>query len=163
MSINIQQPQPYDLVGNHIHIAGTAGAAFEASYSYRITEGHDEVAGHFMAGDGVGGHGQFQVIADVTTAAFTQVFAYVEVYHVSPRDGSERDRVIVPVILGALIVPGYTAYLEHIVAGGETLWSIAQRHYGNGSLYHRLVTANPGIVNPNVIHVGDVIRVPRAE
>lgn len=32
-------------VGNHIQIAGTAGAAFEASYNYVVTEGHDEVRG----------------------------------------------------------------------------------------------------------------------
>jgi len=59
MSINVQQPQPYDIVSHSIQIAGIAGGAFEASFSYRISEGHDEVEGHFMAGDGVGGHGQF--------------------------------------------------------------------------------------------------------
>jgi len=74
-----------------------------------------------------------------------------------------RDLVIVPVILGARIVPGYTTYLEHVVKSGETLWGIAQQHYGNGNLYHRLLTANPAITNPNLIHVGQVIRVPRAE
>ncbi|MEE6280904.1 LysM peptidoglycan-binding domain-containing protein [Georgenia sunbinii] len=44
---------------------------------------------------------------------------------------------------------------------GETLWGIAQQHYGNGSFYHRLVAANPAITNPNVIHPGDVVRVPQ--
>ena len=35
--------------------------------------------------------------------------------------------------------------------------------YGNGGLYHRLVVANPTTIhNPNLIHPGDVIRVPRA-
>ncbi|MGD7003784.1 Gmad2 immunoglobulin-like domain-containing protein [Corynebacterium halotolerans] len=163
MSIRIQQPEPYDIVGNNIQIAGVAGGAFEASYNYRVTEGHDEVTGHFMAGDGVGGHGQFQVMADVSGAAFTHVVAYVEVFHTSPKDGEELDRVVVPVILGERIVPGYTSYLEHVVRGGETLWGIARQHYGNGNLYQRLVTANPSITNPNQISVGDVIRVPRAD
>lgn len=162
MSIDVQQPQPYDIVGSSVQVAGTAGGAFEASYSYRITEGHDEVTGHFMAGDGVGGHGQFQIVADVSGAAFTQVTAFVEVFHVSARDGSELDKVIVPVILGTRIVPGYDTYLEHVVSSGESLWGIAQHHYGNGNLYHRLVAANPAITNPNLIHPGDVIRVPRA-
>lgn len=162
MSINLQQPQPYDIVSNTIQIAGTAGGAFEASYNYRISEGHDEVDGHFMAGDGIGGHGQFQVAADVSEASFSHVVAYVEVFHISPKDGSRLDLVVVPVILGAQIVPGYTAYLEHEVQSGETLWGIAQQHYANGNLYHRLLTANPSIPNPNLIHPGQIIRVPRA-
>lgn len=85
MSINVQQPQPYDIVSNTIQIAGVAGGAFEANYNYRISEGR------------------------------------------------------------------------------ETLWGIAQQYYGNGNLYHRRMTANPSIMNPNTIRVGDVIRVPRAE
>lgn len=163
MSIDIQQPQPFDIVGDTIHIAGIAGGAFEAGYNYVITEGHDEVRGHFMAGDGIGGHGQFQVTADVSGAAFTHVVAYVEVFHPSAKDGSRLDLVMVPVILGSSIVPGYTTYLEHVVKGGETLWAIAVQHYGTGNLYHRLLAANPGITNANLIRPGDVIRVPRAE
>lgn len=163
MSIRIQQPQPHDIVSDVIQIAGVAGGAFEASYNYVVTEGHDEVRGHFMAGDGVGGHGQFQITVDASGAAFKHVVAYVEVFHTSARDGSRLDLTVVPVILGDAIVPGYTGYLEHTVTGGETLWVIAQQHYGNGSLYHRLVAANPAITNPNLIRPGDVIRVPRAE
>lgn len=59
MSINVQQPQSYDIVGTTIQLAGAAGSAFEASCTYRVTEDHDEVTGYFMAGDGTGGHGQF--------------------------------------------------------------------------------------------------------
>ena len=163
MTIDVQQPRPYDIVGNTIHIGGVAGAAFEAGFSYRITEGHDEVTGHFMAGDGIGGHGQFQVSVDVSGAAFIRDRVFIEVFHVSAKDGSELDGVVVPVLLGDQIVPGYTTYLEHVVEFGETLWTIADRHYGNGGLYHRLVVANPTTIhNPNLIHPGDVIRVPRA-
>lgn len=108
VSIRIQQPQPHDIVSDVIQIAGVAGGAFEASYNYVVTEGHDEVRGHFMAGDGVGGHGQFQITADVSGAAFKHVVAYVEVFHTSARDGSRLDLTVVPVILGDAIVPGYT-------------------------------------------------------
>lgn len=97
MSIETQQPQLYDIVGATVRLAGTAGGAFEAGYGYRVTEGHDEVTGHFMAGDGTGGHGQLQTAADASGAAFTQVVAFVEVFHVSARDGSELDRQVVPV------------------------------------------------------------------
>ncbi|WP_436498652.1 Gmad2 immunoglobulin-like domain-containing protein [Actinokineospora sp. HUAS TT18] len=162
MSIDVQQPKPYDIVGNSVQIAGVAGGAFEANFNYRVHEGHDEVVGSFMAGDGTGGHGQFQLTVDVSGAAFQLDRLFVEVFHTSPNDGAELDKVIVPVVHGPRIIPGYRVYLEHVVQPGETLWAIATQHYGAGNLYYRLVAANPGtITNPNVIHPGDVIRVPQ--
>jgi nucleoid-associated protein YgaU len=84
------------------------------------------------------------------------------VFHTSPEDGSELDRVIVPAVLGPKIVPGYRNYLEHVVQPGETLWGISTTHYGSGNLYYRLVAANPHTIpNPNLIHPGDIVRVPR--
>lgn len=163
MSVIVQQPRPYDLVGNQIQIGGVAGGAFEASFDYRITEGHDEVTGNFMAGDGAGGHGQFQLVVDVTDAGFMLDRLFVEVFHTSPKDGSELETFVVPVLLGPKIVPGYRVYAEHTIAAGETLWGIATRYYGSGNLYHRLVAANPTtITNPNAIRPGDVIKVPQA-
>ncbi|CCH31116.1 Gmad2 immunoglobulin-like domain-containing protein [Actinosynnema sp. NPDC047251] len=163
MSIDVQQPRSYDLVGSSIQIAGVAGGAFEASFNYRVHEGHDEVTGAFMAGDGIGGHGQFQVTADVSGAAFTLDRLFVEVYWTSPKDGEELDKVIVPVVWGPRIVPGYRVYQEHVVQPGETLWGIAVQYYGDGNLYHRLVAANPQtITDPNVINPGDVVRVPQS-
>jgi nucleoid-associated protein YgaU len=43
---------------------------------------------------------------------------------------------------------------------GETLWSIAQRAYGNGGLYKKIIEANPQI-NIKQLFVGQVIRVPK--
>ncbi|MGM1065272.1 Gmad2 immunoglobulin-like domain-containing protein [Saccharothrix sp. Mg75] len=163
MSVDVQQPRAYDLVDDHIRVAGTAGGAFEANFNYRVHEGHDEVTGYFTAGDGVGGHGQFQVTVDVSGAAFTLDRLFVEVYHVSPKDGAELDKVVVPVLFGPRIVPGYRVYLEHVVQPGETLWAISTTYYGSGGLYHRLVAANPAtITDPDSISPGDVIRVPKA-
>jgi len=162
VSIYVEQPATNDLVGNIIQVAGVAGGAFEAGFNYRVHEGHDEVTGPFMAGDGTGGHGQFQITVDVTGAAFQLERLFVEVFHTSPKDGTELDKVVVPVVFGPKIVPGYQNYLEHVVVSGETLWGIAAQYYGSGNLYHRLVAANPGtITNPNVIHPGDLIRVPQ--
>ncbi|PSL57340.1 LysM domain-containing protein [Saccharothrix carnea] len=162
MSIDVQQPKAYDLVGNDILIGGTAGGAFEAGFNYRVHEGHDEVTGFFMAGDGVGGHSQFQLSVDVSGASFTLSRLFVEVFHISPKDGEELDKVVVPVVLGPKIVPGYRTYLEHVVVAGETLWALSTRYYGAGNLHHRLVAANPQtITDPDVINPGDVIRVPQ--
>jgi nucleoid-associated protein YgaU len=163
MSIDVQQPRPYDLVSDQIQIGGMAGGAFEANFNYRIHEGHDEVVGSFMAGDGIGGHGQFQLTVDVSGAAFTLEKIFIEVFHTSPADGTELDKVIIQVLLGRIILPGYRNYLEHVVAPGETLWGISTKYYGAGNLYYRLVAANPQTISdPNVIHPGDVIRVPQA-
>ncbi|MBD0324554.1 MAG: peptigoglycan-binding protein LysM, partial [Aldersonia sp.] len=81
MSIDVQQPAPFDLVTNAIQIGGMAGGAFEASYNFRVHEGHDEINGSFMAGDGAGGHGQFQLIADVSGATFRLDRVFIEVVH----------------------------------------------------------------------------------
>ena len=162
MSVDVQQPRLYDLVSNAIQIAGVAGGAFEANFNYRVTEGHDEVTGSFMAGDGVGGHGQFQLTVDVSSASFQLDRVFVEVFHTSPEDGAELDKVIVPVVLGTKIIPGYLNYLEHTVESGETLWGISTQYYGSGNLYYRLVSANPHTIpNPNLINPGEIVRVPR--
>lgn len=162
MSIDVQQPRPYDLVADTIQIAGTAGGAFEANYEYEITEGHDHVSGHFMAGDGVGGHGQFQVAVETSGAGFTLPSATLHVFHSSARDGSRLDEIVVPIVLGSQIVPGYTVYDEYVVQSGDTLWAIADRAFGDGAQYPRLVAANPHtITDPDHIDVGQVVRIPR--
>lgn len=162
MSIDVQQPQPYDLVGDSILIGGVAGAAHEAQFNYRIREGHATVTGAFVSGTGTGGHTQFQLSVNLTKAAFSSEKLLLEVFHVSPADGSERDKVSVHVLLGRAILPGYRSYLEHVVAPGESLWEIAQKYYGSGDHYHRLVAANPQTIkDPSVIHPGEVIRVPQ--
>lgn len=163
MTINVQQPRSYDLVENRIQIGGVAGGAFEAQFNYRIHEGHDEMLGSFIAGDGAGGHTQFQLTIDVSGAAFTLEKIFVEVFHVSPADGTELGKVSVPVLLGRIIIPGYRNYLEHVVAPGESLWTISAKYYGSGDKYHRLVAANPvTIKDPDVIHPGEIVRVPQA-
>jgi nucleoid-associated protein YgaU len=46
-----------------------------------------------------------------------------------------------------------------IIKKGETLWEIAQRAYGNGSLYKKIIKANPQI-DINKLYIGQVVRVP---
>jgi hypothetical protein len=49
----IQQPKPFDLVGNPILVGGI-GSRFEAVLQFRIHDGHDERTGHFTVGGGTG-------------------------------------------------------------------------------------------------------------
>lgn len=160
MTNRIQQPRRLDLVGNPILIGGI-GNGFEAQLQYRISEGHDEVTGHFMVGGGTGEHGQFQLAVDVSGAAFTLDRLFVEIFEISAADGSEINRVTRPVIYGPLIVPGYVGYREHTVQAGDTLWAIAQDHYGSGSHHTRIVRANPAVISdPDLIVPGQVLRIP---
>ncbi|HKJ12888.1 MAG TPA: Gmad2 immunoglobulin-like domain-containing protein [Ornithinimicrobium sp.] len=164
MSIIVQQPQPYDLVSDVIQVSGIAGGAFEAHFQYEVTEGHDSVTGFFTAGDGAGGHDQFQIQVDVSGAGFTLPRLFLHVFHVPPTENPVRtDEVIVPVLHGNQIMADYRVYDEYVVRSGDTLWSIAQDRLGAGAQYPQLVAANAHtIVDPDAISVGQLIRIPRA-
>ena len=156
----IQQPAPYDLVGNPILVGGI-GQGFEATLQYRVHDGHDERAGFFNVGGGTGEHGQYQIAIDVAGAAFMLDRLFVEVYEESAEDGSEINKVTVPVIYGPRIVPGYIGYRVHVVRPGDTLSAIADANYGNSDDFDKIVRANPLIISdPNLIFVGQALKIP---
>lgn len=57
--------------------------------------------------------------------------------------------------------PQQNAQGTHIVKHGDTLWAIAKKYYGDGSLCYKLAAYN-GIKNANIISVGQVIKLPDA-
>ena len=160
MTIRMDQPKRFDLVGNRVMIAGI-GTGFEATINYRVHEGHDEVTGSINVGGGTGEHAQFQVKANVSNAAFQLDRLFVEVFEVSAKDGSEIHKISKPVLLGSRMVEGdYIGYREHVVKQDETLSEIAQEHYGTPD-FEPLVRANVHqIDDPDLIFPGQVIRVP---
>lgn len=160
MADEIQQPKPFDLVGNPVLVGGT-GQGFEATLQYRIHDGHDERTGFFNAGGGTGEHGQFQLAVDVAGAAFQLDRLFVEVYEESAKDGSDINKVIVPVIYGPRIVTGYIGYRLHVVQSGETLSGIARQHYGSASRFNDIVRANPLLISdPGRIFPGQQLKIP---
>ena len=160
MANDIQQPRPHDLVGNPVLIGGI-GNGFEATLNYRVHDGHDERTGFFNVGGGTGEHGQFQIAVDLAGAAFQLDRLFVEVYEESARDGSEVNKVIVPVLYGPRIVPNYVGYRIHVVQPGDTLSAIAQTNYGDATQYQRIVRANPLVVSdPNLIFPGQELKIP---
>lgn len=53
----------------------------------------------------------------------------------------------------------YTQY--HEVVKGDTLWKIAEKYYGDGSLYTNIFEANRDrLKNPDLIQVGQKLRIP---
>lgn len=160
MSIRMDQPQSFDLVGSPLMIAGI-GSGFEATINYRVHDGHDEVTGFITVGGGLGEHAQFQVKAKVAGAAFQLDRLFVEVFEIDASDGSERHKVSRPVLLATRMVKGsYIGYREHVVKRGDTLSKIAQDNLGSAD-FERLVRANAHVINdPNLIFPGQVIRIP---
>ncbi|WP_439659719.1 LysM peptidoglycan-binding domain-containing protein [Lentzea sp. HUAS TT2] len=55
--------------------------------------------------------------------------------------------------------PAAPAARTHTVEGGDSLWAIAERFYGDGNRYGEIASAN-GIANPDLIHPGQVLTIP---
>ncbi|MGI9097438.1 MAG: Gmad2 immunoglobulin-like domain-containing protein, partial [Solirubrobacteraceae bacterium] len=87
MSIRLDQPREFDLVGSPVLIGGI-GTGFEATINFRIHDGHDEVTGFVTVGGGTGEHARFQKRVGVGRAAFKLDRIFVEIFEVSPKDGS---------------------------------------------------------------------------
>lgn len=56
--------------------------------------------------------------------------------------------------------PAVTENKTHTVQPEDTLWGLARKYYGNGALYPKIASANPGIKNPNLIYDGQVLIIP---
>ena len=156
-NIDIQQPQPFDLVGQDILIAGSA-VAFEGTLTINVTEGHVD----FSSFTNIGSLGlkQFQghiAIPDNDGFQLTRLFL-----RLADDTGNENGpAVTVPILYGPKILPGYTGYRNYTVQPGDTLTKIAQSEYGNND-FQPILGANQHIISdPNLILVGQVLRIPR--
>lgn len=157
VTLDIQQPQPFDLVGSRILIAGNA-TAFEGTLSIRVSEGHDEYASFTQVG--ALGLQQFQGFIDIPD---TNSFELNRLFLTLADDtGNENGpSVVIPVLFGPRILSGYRGWQPYTVKPGDTLTKIAQQQYGN-SIYQPIFEANQHLLsNPNVIFPGQVLRIPR--
>lgn len=55
--------------------------------------------------------------------------------------------------------PPAPAVQTYTVQGGDTLWAIAERFYGDGNRYGEIASAS-GVTNPDLIHPGQVLTIP---
>lgn len=47
-----------------------------------------------------------------------------------------------------------------LINKGDSLWMLAARYLGNGIRWHEILTANPQLKNPNLIHAGEWLALP---
>ena len=169
-SIFVQQPQPYDIVGARVLIAGQA-TGFEATVRARVRDGngHELASTFFMSGSANGAIGPFQTQIDLpgrpsTPNGFVEVFEDNEAY---PDEGpyggpvAELQKVVVPVVFGSHLVDSYAGYTHRVVVDGDTLSKIAASEYGDASEWTAIFEANRDrIGDPNLIHGGLHLRIP---
>lgn len=170
-TIFVQQPQPNDIVGAVVLIAGQA-TGFEATVSTRVRDGHGSqlASGFFMSGGGGGEVGPFQTQVTLpgrppTPNGFVDVYEENAAY---PDEGpyagpvAELHKVIVPVVFGSHLVESYIGFGYHMVVDGDTLSAIAGDVYGAADEWPAIYEANRDqIGDPDLIHSGQLLRIPR--
>lgn len=58
-----------------------------------------------------------------------------------------------------VVTPVPMAQTSYTIQKGDSLWKIAERHYGNGQRWPDIVAANPGL-EPTKLYVGKTIILP---
>jgi LysM repeat protein len=154
----VDQPQPNDLVGNPLLIAGTGGG-FEATIDIRVLDSNGDVLLETsLQSTNLLSPWQTQINLPDPLSTLRGV---VEVASSTGADEAVA-RVSVPVFFGTAIAPGFRSYLLHVVQPGETLSGIAASeplYIGSG--FGPIFEANRDIIaDPDVIHPGQVLRIP---
>jgi nucleoid-associated protein YgaU len=159
--LDILQPRPFDIVDSRILIAGV-GIGFEATLSVVVRDGTGAVlVNTFLTTGGGDVLTNFQTAVDLPAVPGTPN-GFVAV---SDRGGADLpvSLVIVPVVFGPHLVPGYRGFQLRLVVPGDTLSGIAQEFYGDATLFPRIFEANRNqIADPDLIHPGQTFRIPLA-
>ncbi|MGH3887540.1 MAG: Gmad2 immunoglobulin-like domain-containing protein [Pseudonocardiaceae bacterium] len=160
--ISVRQPQPFDIVDDPVEVCGV-GTGFEGVFSARVRDGNGAELSQvrIMAG-GTGILANYRAALPLGRVPTTPQ-GTLEVFELSPRgDGTELNKVAVPIVFGRALIDPYRGFAEYTVVAGDTLSGIAQRFYGNGSLFPRIFQANRDqISNPDRIFPGQVLRIPQ--
>ena len=159
-SIVIRHPQAQDIVDDPIQISGIS-TAFEGTIQVRVRDRNGvkivqkifTVPGGFLWEN-------FQITMPINSIPKTTL-GTLEVFAISPADGSEINKVIIPIVFGRALVNPYNGFSQHQVKPGDTLSSIAKQFYDNSSLYPRIFEANRDLLSsPEKISPGQTLRIP---
>jgi nucleoid-associated protein YgaU len=159
--ISVRQPRPFDLVDDPLDLCGV-GTGFEGVFAARVRDGNGtqlvQVSIH-AGGTGVWAnyHTTLALGGAPTTTQGT-----LEVFESSAKDGSDINKVVVPITFGTALISPYHGFTQDIVQPGDSLSTLAQKWYSDANLWPRLYEANRHeIVNPNLIFPGQVLRIPQ--
>jgi nucleoid-associated protein YgaU len=159
--ITIRQPQPQDIVDGSIQVSGL-GTAFEGELTFRVLDQNGKkLFEKFMLVTGTGLWKSFQVQLALSRVPTTPT-GKLEVFAVSPADGSEGSKVSIPIVFGTALINPYHGFSQYTVKQGDTLSSIAKQFYDNSSLFKRIFDANRDILSsPERISPNQVLRIPQ--
>lgn len=156
-TLDIQQPQPFDLVDHTILIAGNA-VAFEGTLTIKFGEGHDEYSSFTQ----VGALALRQFQGSITIPENNAFKLNRLLLRLADDTGNEDGPVVfIPILFGPLILPGYGGYRLYTVQRGDNLTKIAQAEYGNDNFQPIFQANQHTIDDPNLIFPGQVLRIPR--
>jgi nucleoid-associated protein YgaU len=159
--ISVRQPRPFDLVDDPVAVSGV-GTGFEGVFAARVRDGNGTQLAQVTINAGGTGvwanyHATLALGGIPTTPQGT-----LEVFESSAKDGSDINKVVVPITFGAALINPYHGFTQDTVQSGDTLSAKAQKWYGNPNLFTRIFEANRDqIVNPNLIFPGQVLRIPQ--
>ena len=162
-ALSVRQPLPFDIVDEPVEVAGV-GTAFEAVAGARLRDGNgNELTSISITVGGTGTWANFRFSISAGGVSPTPQ-GTLELFEHSGADGSEIGTVVIPITLGPnLMAPDdYHGFAQYEVVAGDTLSAIAQTWYGNVTLWPRIYEANRNqIMDPNLIFVGQVLRIPQ--
>ncbi|HEX2273610.1 MAG TPA: M64 family metallopeptidase [Acidimicrobiales bacterium] len=159
--IIVRQPQAFDIVDDPVDVCGI-GTGFEATFHIRVRDADGApLAETFVTAGGTGILGNFAIELAVGVVPSTPQ-GTLEAFERSADDGSEINKVVVPVTFGRALIDPYIGFAQYRVEPGDTLSSIAEQFYGDGSRFRILFEANRHqITDPDLIFPGQLLRVPQ--
>ncbi len=156
----LDQPQPNDLVGDPLLVAGVGGG-FEGTIGIRVLDGNGNIIESTYTNSAWMAR-QFQKSVEFSATPTTTE----GVVQVGPDSGeSDLAWVSVPIFFGTAIVPNFHSYFLYVVQQGDTLSGIATEATASGlyvgSGWQPIFHANQHVISdPNRIHPGTVLRIP---
>lgn len=160
--ITVRQPKAHDIVDDPVMVCGV-GTGFEGVFSARVRDDNGtQLALTTITAGGTGIWGNYHAELAIGSAPSTPQ-GTLEVFEFSASgDGTELNKVVVPVVFGRTLLDPYHGFTQYTVVSGDTLSSMAQHWYGAAAEWHRIFEANRNqISNPNLIFPGQTLRIPQ--
>jgi nucleoid-associated protein YgaU len=159
--ISVRQPQPFDLVDDPVDVCGV-GTGFEGVFAARVRDGNGtQLVQVTINAGGTGIWANYHTTLALGGIPSTPQ-GVLEVFESSAKDGSDINKVVVPITFGRALIDPYNGFTQDTVQPGDTLSALAQKWYSDANQWPRIFEANRNqIVNPNLIFPGQVLRIPQ--